>query len=445
MRKQVVRDARTMTLILGLALASLLAACGPSVNERGGARSASSIASHSEREVELPADAIWVAVAVGGDLVYVLGQPLDASMLGAPDRYLIAIDRRSGEERWRSDFMLPNSGVSIYASELTPAGDVLLFRSESMIVALARSDGRVLWHIEDPSAQLRFVDATGDTLYTATYPSQITAWSLRDGTEQRRWDLHGYIFSGYGAAGEAWLTTDGRQLVAVVDPSSGGGEVAVVTLDLQTSTASPREVLRYPVRYDVQETLISPMVFPNAAIPTYSRSDYVAKVTTSYERIEYEMWSVLDGEQVWKGELSISQDYYYGAYGYYGPRMLLTRNHSLLQEPGSEGVLLRNVLRLHLHDVGSFGREWTNVLPTQHYVTAMFEVGQERIVVQTRHDSGTFSERWYAFDARTGSMVWASDDTGYIGSTRAVASDGTVVARLMTSNWTDGRLFLDEF
>lgn len=434
-------------VMVAVAVAGLLAGCGPSVGERGGDGSKRLLgAGHETREVELSTDAQWLSVAVQGDLVYVLGQPMDANQIASPDRYLLAIDRRTGEQRWRSEFVLPNTGISIYASELTAAGGVLLFRSDAMIVALSPQDGSVLWHIEDSSSQLRYVGVLGERLITASYPNVVTTWSLKDGTQAERWDLQGYTFTGYGGAGEMWLSNDGKQLVAVVDPSGGmGTELAVITLDLQNPGASPHEVVRNPVRYDVTETLVGPVAFAGGSMVTYGRSDHVARVTVAPDKVTIEAWHVLDGEQAWAHEIPVDQETYYYSTAYYAPRLLMTPTHGLVQEPGSEGVLLRNVLRLHLHELSDFDREWTNVLPTQHYVASMLELPAGRMLLQTRTDEGTFNERWYAFDRDSGALLWASDDQQFVGSTLAVASDGKAVARLMTANWEDRRLFIDEF
>lgn len=84
-----------------------------------------------------------------------------------PGAYLLALDKATGQERWRID---RGEGLRSYTTPLVIRGedrDVLVLSGNARVEALDPSDGRLLWHAGEP---IRVPVATpvyeGDVLYT---------------------------------------------------------------------------------------------------------------------------------------------------------------------------------------------------------------------------------------------------------------------------------------
>lgn len=417
-----------------LALMLIVAGCGPSTALRKEEEEhGHGPAVGESTEFELPDSASWLAVEVADDVVYTLGQPLDAQMVGSSVRYLAAFDANDGNQKWQVEFNSPSSLPS-YQADLIYSDGLLVYSTENATMGLSPSDGAKLWAIDAQNNQAMNPIGVGKGMFYAwTWPNLVYGYSLKDGTQTGSWTM-----TGYNSILEAWTSSDGSYVVAKAEPqsSSAYGEEAVVVLDLKSGSVT--ELFRHP--YNNGERFVVGPRYNGTNWPNVEGSDHVALVTKKLERVTVEGWSVVSGEEEWTEETRLDPDAMYTS-AYYAPQFLITSHYGLMQEPAAEGVILRNVLRLHLHALDALSREWTNVVPTQHYVDMMVEVDKSRVLVHTRNDAQ--AERWYLFNAKTGDLIWSSREQEYVGQTRDMATDGSTMARLMTNDWVTARLFVD--
>ncbi|OIP39129.1 MAG: hypothetical protein AUK47_10610 [Deltaproteobacteria bacterium CG2_30_63_29] len=415
-------------------LAFALVSCGPNTANRDkDADLAATSRGGAPIEVALSTDATWLSAAVGPNVVYAVGQPNDPTMMSVGDRILVAFEAATGEELWRSEFSLPGSLANSYYADLSVLDSIILLRLDYGIMGLSKADGTVNWTIDSQMSPIRYVGAQSAAIITSDLSNTITSYSISDGSK-----VEEYTISGYLSIQEAWLTNDGKQIVATAEPSSSMGEIAVVVLDLEAGGA-PREVFRNPIRYDVEMMTLGPTRYIGASMPSYSQSDFVGQTLKNYDKVELKAWSTLSGEQVWDKEIRIDPNDYTT---YYAQRLYLAGRYALVQEPSSEGVLLKNVLRLNFHDLSAQRRQWTTIVPTRSYVDSLSYVDAETVIVHTRNDNEP-ADRWYAFATLTGDLLWVSREEGYYGSIRAMDSNGKLMVRLMTTNWVDGKLLID--
>ncbi|MDX9721748.1 MAG: PQQ-binding-like beta-propeller repeat protein [Myxococcota bacterium] len=429
------RIGRFTTLSLSVTFMALLAACGPNtaVQKRSGLQSQAD----SPREtlkVSLPSGANWQAVAIWGDDVYALSYPDDASMVGALEYELSAFERGSGKQEWNARFKL-SSSLSVYYTSIVATPEVVLFRSDYTVAALSARDGSMLWSVDDNANSMMLLGFDDQYCYVFSYPSTIKSYALADGKEGSTWDFSNFYLN------ECWMGQTGLRFVCSGQSMSSGDELIVVALD-STSQSGPQEIFRAPYYgYDSNSLAVGPVSYNSSGMPSYGRSDYVAKVTTGVDSAEIEVYSIAEpgAEPIWQKRVDINPNDYYSS-AYYAPKLLLSAGIGLTQQPNSTGVLLSSVLRLQLLDFSTAKPFWTSVLPINDYIDSIRSFGN-RVLIHTRNDMG--SDRWYAFDRDSGELLWSSEQSSSAPTTRSMAVHGNTLVRLTTLDWVQGELLID--
>lgn len=431
---------RNSGLLLVIALAAVLVSCSSDTRLRVGDGTARNVSAEPSREVELPTDGTWSIATLEDKTLYVVGMTSDTSQhYQTPERYLLALDVTSGETLWRSIFKLPPSGVATYNFDLRITPSAIVYRTEYTLSGLSREDGSLLWEVDNNYMPLRIAGTRDDALYVTSDPNKVRVYNTQDGNLDTTLDV-----PGYQQLSEAWLTVDGSHLVAQVISNTYSSEIAVVAVPLNGDPV--REVLRTQYPYDGSICNFGPIQHQFSGTFSYDRSDYVVLFSQLYERVKIEAWNVLDDKAegpAWTHEMTIDPNQY-TAPSCYAPNLALTHKHILLHSPNSTGLLLNNILRLQLHDLQAGTSVWTNIVPSNHVVDAVYRLPDARIAVHTRYDQGEWTDRWHVFDLQRGDVVWSSNRQSPSGlQLRWIDANEHFLIRLMTTDWINSRLLID--
>ena len=427
-------------LLLSLLSMGVAVGCGGSMQGQG--LTSLERLSDETLEVELSDDATWIAVATLGGEVFALGQTSDQSQLfGSRDRHLAAFSSESGEELWRSSFLLPEDAIPSYYSDLISTESVLVMLADYAFLGLSPSDGSVLWTINNQHQALRLIGVDQDVIYARSDPNLIYAFNARSGGQIAQWTLPDYhTFS------DVWLTRDSDYVVAVVGAASSPGEKAIVRLDTRVKERSEIEVLyRFePKLYGEGNTLhLYPSHYTGSSPSFPGKSDHVIKLFTDADdqKILAECWSVVSLKKLWEVEITL-RDGEHLSDNTRIPPLLITSRLGLRQRRATPGLLLGESLRLDMKHLGSFKPAWTNLLPTQHKIEYLTEVADGVLLVRTMPiTNGT--DRWFLLSGDNGRLLWMSTKKRIYGNTRSIAVRDNTVVRLRTADWIDGKLYID--
>ena len=421
--------------VLLVVLLQVAVACGESTQYRRG----DSLHKASSREpvvVELEQDVTWLVTALGREHIYLFGQPANSDSYSTPERYVAALDKNSGKELWKEEFVLPSSAMGSYNFFISADSDSLVLVGDYVLLGFSKKDGKVLWTIETEGNYATMIGVKDDLLWVNVYYSQeLRAYNVKDGSLAETIPM-----ANYNSVSSAWLSGDGREILAVAEPANSGGQWAFLRVNIETKDIN--EVVKvdyYSSSYE-ERMLVGPNLFSASGALEYGRGDYGVQITKSNETISVKGWKDSEDE-AWSFEEKnhLANDYSSASYS---RRFYPTLNYGVFQEPATPGVLLNKVLRIQVYQAGG-EPIWTTVIPSSGYIDGVMEYPGHKILVHSRSEMDA-SERWYLFDGQGGELLWMNEEQGFYGSARSYDCDGKLLVRLMTMDWVNSSLLINE-
>lgn len=149
-------------------------------------------------------------VRVGDETVYASAWHFTVANGVTAEAWLVALDRRTGVERWRATFPNPRGGTVLGPPALT-ADAVLLRLNDGRVVAVDRGDGRLRWSWRAAAPVLTPISqvvAAGDAVFVDGGDSRIYALDAATGRERWR--------APFATQTSAALTVSARRVYAPV-------------------------------------------------------------------------------------------------------------------------------------------------------------------------------------------------------------------------------------
>jgi len=190
-------------------------------------------------------------VAVADGLVLVSSSYLDKEKFG--DRALIALDAKTGQEKWRAGLKLnPWGGASVSGKTAVITGSSVGYYMAEIkgakgdIAALDLADGKEKWRKDVPGGVVGSAALTADTAVVTATDGKVRAFALADGDRRWIYDCKYPLFAPAAVSGGVAYVADLRGVVHAIDLQTGKGKW---TLDLGNDPAvkSPGAVYGGPV------------------------------------------------------------------------------------------------------------------------------------------------------------------------------------------------------
>jgi outer membrane protein assembly factor BamB len=191
-------------------------------------------------------------VAVSDGVVLLATSFLDKEMSG--DRALIALDAKTGAQKWRAPLKLnPWGGPSVSGKTVVVTGSSVgymmadLKKAKGSVTAVDLADGKENWHKEIPTGGIvGCAVLTSDTVIVTATDGKVRSFNLADGEKGWVYDCKYALYAPVAVAGDVAYAADLRGVVHAIDLKTG---TAKWTLDLGADPAvkAPGAVYGGPV------------------------------------------------------------------------------------------------------------------------------------------------------------------------------------------------------
>ncbi|MBK7972845.1 MAG: PQQ-binding-like beta-propeller repeat protein [Deltaproteobacteria bacterium] len=156
----------------------------------------------------------------------------DAVLVACDNGFLFALERATGQERWRYDLgdarvsrVLPHPAVFDYDHE-APApvladGVVYVGAGDGGFHAVSAASGERVWRFEAPGKIRATAAIQGDRVVLGTLDGWVIALARADGHELWRRDVKGAVTSDLVLLGDALIVGTRGSVLAALDPATG--------------------------------------------------------------------------------------------------------------------------------------------------------------------------------------------------------------------------------